>query len=137
MGSYFGSQSSEIEEVRSISGNALDGMLCGVREACHSGVLDEPEDVTMAYGQSDGSALSHEQEKANRRIRIERLKKEAEELSGGEMLAWDNGRDEDAELVEKFWQRVVAFEKNAAHDKGSTDLGPPRSRIRRPERESV
>ncbi len=55
------------------------------------------------------SDLSRELEKADRRIRIQRLKREANEISGGEMEAWS--LDEDSELVEEFWERVVAFEK--------------------------
>jgi hypothetical protein len=57
------------------------------------------------------SELSRELEKVDRRIRIERLKKEAEEISGGEMVAWNGNEDEDSPVVEEFWERVLEFEK--------------------------
>jgi len=57
------------------------------------------------------SDLSGELEKVDRRIRIDHLKKEAWELSGGEMMTWSGGEDEDSPVVEEFWERVVAFEK--------------------------
>jgi len=57
------------------------------------------------------SDLSRELEKADRRIRVDRLKREAEEISGGEMVAWSDGEDEDSPIVEEFWEHVVAFEK--------------------------
>lgn len=60
------------------------------------------------------SELSRELEKADRRIRIERLKKEAEAISGGEMVASGSHKDDDSPVVEEFWQRVVDFE-NAPH----------------------
>ncbi len=41
------------------------------------------------------SDLSRELEKVDRRIRIERLKKEAEEISGGEMVASGSNEDDD------------------------------------------
>ena len=55
--------------------------------------------------------LSRELEKADRRIRIDRLKQEAEEISGGEMVAWSSGNDDGSPVEEEFWERVVAFEK--------------------------
>lgn len=54
--------------------------------------------------------LSRELEKADRRIRIERLKAEAEEMVGGELVASGGDEDEDSPIVEEFWQRVVDFE---------------------------
>lgn len=59
-------------------------------------------------GRSD---LSRELEKVDRRIRIERLKQEAEEISGGMMEASGGDEDDDSPLVEAFWEHVVAFEK--------------------------
>ena len=59
-------------------------------------------------GQSD---LSRELEKADRRIRIARLKNEAEEISGGEMVVSGGDEDEDSPVAEEFWERIVAFEK--------------------------
>ncbi len=56
------------------------------------------------------SEFSRELEKADRRIRIERLKKEAEEISGGEMMAWSSHEDDESPVVEAFWEHVVAFE---------------------------
>ena len=53
-------------------------------------------------GQSD---LSRELEKVDRRIRIERLKQEAEEISGGEMVASGSHEDDDSPVVEEFWNR--------------------------------
>ncbi len=55
------------------------------------------------------SDLSHELEKVDRRIRIDRFKKEAEAISGHDMVAWNS--DEDSEVAEAFWEYVVAFEK--------------------------
>ncbi|MBM4144192.1 MAG: hypothetical protein FJ225_11465 [Lentisphaerae bacterium] len=57
------------------------------------------------------SELSRELEKTDRRIRIERLKKEAEEISGGEMVTSGSEEDEDSPVVEEFWERVLEFEK--------------------------
>jgi hypothetical protein len=54
--------------------------------------------------------LSQELEKADRRIRIERLKAEAEEIGGCELVAAGGDEDEDSPIVEEFWQRVVDFE---------------------------
>ncbi|MCX5727742.1 MAG: hypothetical protein NTZ28_02690 [Nitrospirae bacterium] len=59
-------------------------------------------------GQSD---LSRELEKVDRRIRIEGLKNEAEEISGGEMVVSDGDEDEDSPVAEEFWERVLEFEK--------------------------
>ncbi len=55
--------------------------------------------------------FSQELEKAERRIRIERLRREADEICGGQMVAWSNDEDEESPLVEEFWQRVVDFER--------------------------
>jgi hypothetical protein len=55
--------------------------------------------------------LSRKLEKVDRRIRIERLKKEAEEISGGEMVASGSHQDDDSPVVEEFWERAVDFEK--------------------------
>ena len=57
------------------------------------------------------SQFSHDLEKVDRRIRIDRLKQEVEEISGHEMLAWSSDDDADSELAEEFWEHVVAFEK--------------------------
>ena len=56
------------------------------------------------------SEISRELEKADRRIRIERLKKEVEEICGGEMVVSGGHEDDDSPVVEEFWQRVVDFE---------------------------
>jgi len=55
--------------------------------------------------------LLGELEKVDRRIRIDRIKQEAEEISGHEMVAWSSDDDADAELTEAFWEHVVGFEK--------------------------
>jgi len=55
--------------------------------------------------------LSRELEKVDRRIRIERLKEEVEEICGGEMVASGGEEDEDSPIVEEFWKRVLAFER--------------------------
>jgi len=55
--------------------------------------------------------LARELEKVDRRIRIERLKKEAEEISGGEMVVSGSHEDDDSPVVEEFWERVLEFEK--------------------------
>jgi hypothetical protein len=57
------------------------------------------------------SDISRELERVDRRIRIERLKREAEEISGGEIVASNSGEDEDSPIAEEFWERVVEFEK--------------------------
>jgi len=57
------------------------------------------------------SELSRELEKADRRIRIERLKKEFEAVSGGEMVTSGSEEDEDSPIVEEFWERVLEFER--------------------------
>jgi hypothetical protein len=57
------------------------------------------------------SDLSRELDKVDRRLRIDRLKKEAEEISGGEMVASGGCEDDDSPVVEEFWERVVEFEK--------------------------
>jgi len=54
---------------------------------------------------------SRKLEKADRRIRIQRLKNEVEEISGGEMVASGGHEDEGSPVVEEFWERVVEFEK--------------------------
>ena len=55
--------------------------------------------------------LSRELEKADQRIRIERLKREAEDICGGEIVAGGGDADEDLPILEEFWEHVVAFEK--------------------------
>ena len=57
------------------------------------------------------SELSRELGKADRRIRIERLKKEVEEVSGGEMVTSGSEEDEHSPIVEEFWERVLEFER--------------------------
>jgi len=47
--------------------------------------------------------LSRELETADRRIRIERLKAEAEEIVGGELVASGGDEDEDSPVAEEFW----------------------------------
>ncbi len=68
---------------------------------------DRDEDQDDEYQ----SELSQELEKADRRIRIQRLKQAAEEISGGELVAGSNHGDEDSPIAEEFWKHVVAFEK--------------------------
>jgi hypothetical protein len=46
----------------------------------------------------------------SRQIRIERLKRRAEELTGGQMSSFASD-DYPSEIKEKFWQYVVAFEQ--------------------------
>lgn len=46
----------------------------------------------------------------DREIRINELKEEANELAGGEMIAWESENAPDS-IVESFWQRVVDYEK--------------------------
>lgn len=55
--------------------------------------------------------LSTKLAQADRRIRIESLKREAARLNDEKMTCWDNGKEADAAIIEKFWERVVAFEK--------------------------
>ena len=50
-------------------------------------------------------------EKVDRRIRIDRLKQEVEDISGHEMVACGGNDDADTEIAEDFWEHVVAFEK--------------------------
>ncbi len=57
------------------------------------------------------SDLLHKLEKVDRRIRIDRLKQEVEEISGCEMVAWSGDDDADSEHAEVFWEHVVTFEK--------------------------
>jgi hypothetical protein len=64
----------------------------------------------MDYNEQQ-SELSRELEKADRRIRIARLKNEAEEISGGEVVVSGGAEDEDSPLAEEFWERVLEFEK--------------------------
>jgi hypothetical protein len=64
----------------------------------------------MDYNEQQ-SELSRELEKADRRIRIARLKNEAEEITGGEMVVSGGAGDEDSPLAEEFWERVLEFEK--------------------------
>ena len=64
----------------------------------------------MDYNEQQ-SELSRELEKADRRIRIARLKNEAEEISGGEMMVSGGDEDEDSPVAEEFWERVLEFEK--------------------------
>jgi len=49
------------------------------------------------------------------RQRIEKLKQEAAELAGGEMISWE---DETLPLdfQEQFWRSVVSFERGAGDD---------------------
>ena len=81
-------------------------------------------------GQSD---LSRELEKVDRRIRIARLKNEAEEISGGEMVVSDGDEDEDSPVAEEFWERVLEFEKAprstrfAQLEEAGVALPPPES----------
>ena len=51
--------------------------------------------------------LSRELEK------VDRPKKDAEEISGGEMVASDSHEDGDSPVVEEFWERVVEFQMTA------------------------
>lgn len=77
--------------------------------------------------------LSRELEKVDRRIRIERLKQEAEEISGGEMLVSGGDEDEDSPVAEEFWERVLEFEKApsgtrfAQLEEAGVALPPPES----------
>ncbi len=45
-----------------------------------------------------------------RRMNINRLKNEASELTGGQMVGSESG-DAPSEVLEQFWENVVAFEK--------------------------
>jgi len=49
-------------------------------------------------------------ERVDRDIRINELKHEAEDLAGGEMVAWES-EECPPETAESFWQRVVDYEK--------------------------
>ena len=57
------------------------------------------------------SDLSRELEKADQRIRIETLKREAEEVCGAEIVEGGGDDDEDLSVIEEFWEHVLAFEK--------------------------
>jgi hypothetical protein len=51
----------------------------------------------------------NDQEKLDREERINELKRQAEELTGGEVASWES--DEcPPDLAEEFWQQVVAYE---------------------------
>lgn len=60
--------------------------------------------------------LSEARKRADQRARIERLKAEARELSGGDMLCDGSEDDEHLDIVEQFWERVVAFERADKED---------------------
>src|SRR5262245_7770489 len=49
-------------------------------------------------------------DEVERRMNIHRLKNEAAELSGGEMMAHES-EDIPSEVAEQFWQHVVDYEK--------------------------
>ena len=51
-------------------------------------------------------------ERIDQEIRINELKHEAEELTGGKMTAWES-EDCPPELSEAYWQRVVDYEKQS------------------------
>ncbi|HZS08306.1 MAG TPA: hypothetical protein VFD58_25960 [Blastocatellia bacterium] len=53
-----------------------------------------------------------EQQQEDPEVRIEKLKKEAEELTGGQMKTMNSG-DLPEEIELAFWEHVVAFEKTA------------------------
>jgi hypothetical protein len=52
----------------------------------------------------------NELERIDREIRINELKHEADELTGGQMTAWESD-DCPAEIAQQFWQRVVDYER--------------------------
>ena len=55
--------------------------------------------------------LSTELAQADRRIRIESLKREAARLNDGNMLCGGSEKAEHLPILEEFWERVVAYEK--------------------------
>jgi len=54
---------------------------------------------------------SRRRKRADRRKRIEQIKAELMEMSGGDMLTEDNPKFADSEVVEAFWENVLAIEK--------------------------
>ena len=56
-------------------------------------------------------ALSTKLAQADRRIHIESLKREAAQLNNGNMSCGGSEKEEHLPILEKFWERVVAYEK--------------------------
>jgi hypothetical protein len=56
-------------------------------------------------------ALSTKLAQADCRIRIESLKREAARLNNGNMTCGGSEKEEHLPILEKFWERVVAYEK--------------------------
>ena len=63
------------------------------------------------------SYLSRELEKVDRRIRIERLKQEAEEISGGEMVASGSRGEERAHWHESFPEDLIPDHEDPPYDR--------------------
>jgi hypothetical protein len=61
--------------------------------------------------QQQDVGLSTELAQADRRIRIESLKREAARLNDGNMTCGGSEKEEHLPILEKFWERVVAYEK--------------------------
>jgi len=63
-------------------------------------------------------------ERIDQQIRINELRHEAEELSGGEMTSWE-AEDLPPDIAEQFWGQVVAYEKapHTTHFRRLEDAG--------------
>jgi len=61
--------------------------------------------------QQQDEVLSTKLAQADRRIHIENLKREAARLNNGNMSCGGSEKEEHLPILEKFWERVVAYEK--------------------------